>query len=354
MISLFTALTQDKLAQIQINQMRKHNLLTPIAIVILGVLVSGESIGKNKHVLVKLKGNVLYAAKRDKKVNSENSDAPVVAVKKKKKPEKLTPIVVVDAQAAPEVNNTPTIQNETISNATPIQSNTPSYNFDYEQRQIAIHTSIFQLYPGTYLDSMSIVNGLLSDSLRSLISATKNSDSADYFRACLSGSIKDSITLAKLSVLSSPDQQVAYVPAGILIAHCKDAASSNYMDSVVMDVFSGSNLIASATSDKDGIIMAKNVPEGNYYVVFSRKAYQSYSLMQVKVNGAEQSYVDIPLIKANGYLASAMGKNAVVYLISGIVATLFIIIVLAFYLAKYTSKRRFTAGSRAHGQVTTA
>ncbi len=351
MISLFTALTQDKLAQIQINQMRKHNLLTPIAIVILGVLVSGESIGKNKHVLVKLKGNVLYAAKRDKKVNSENSDAPVVAVKKKKKPEKLTPIVVVDAQAAPEVNNTPTIQNETISNATPIQSNTPSYNFDYEQRQIAIHTSIFQLYPGTYLDSMSIVNQLLNDSIRSEILTAGTVDRIEYLKNCLESSIKDSITLAKLSTLSSPDQQVAYVPTGVLIAHCKDASSTLFMDSVVMDVFSGSNLVASATSDKDGIILAKGVPEGNYYVVFSRKSYEPYSLMNVNVNTAGQSYVDIPLIKANGYLAQSMGKNAWVFLTTGIVATLLVMVILAYYLAKYTSRRRFAAG---HGTVTTA
>ncbi len=346
--------------------MKKHNSFSSISLVIIGAaIISGTQAfgaGKGRHFVVKLKGNTLYASPRDKKAAINNMEEPVVVVAKKHKvvkPESSTiterPLLVVNRKhnvvqpvskdaVAPETSS---LKNQNVQEPTN-NVYAGAFNFDYEQRQVNIHTSIFQLFPGTYLDSMSIVNQLLSDSIRGVITSMKNTDSIQYLKLCLENSMRDSITLAKLSTLSSPDQQVAYVPAGVLIAHCKDASSSGFMDSVVMDVFSGSNLVASATSDKDGIILAKNVPEGNYYVVFSRKSYEPYSLMRVNVAGAGQSYIDIPLIKSNGYVAQVLGKNAWVFIATGIVVTLFIMVILSFYLVRFTSKRTASSG---HGHV---
>ena len=186
---------------------------------------------------------------------------------------------------------------------------------------------------------MSIVNHLLCDSIREALAQSSVSDNSDNLKVSLDNCIKDSITLDRLGKLSTSDNQVAYNPSGVLIAHCKDGLSANAMDSVTMDVFSGSNLVASGVSDKNGIILTKDLAAGNYYVVFSRKSYQPFSLMQVKITTAGQSYIDIPLAKQDGFVYESFGKNAWLYISTASIAVLFIMVVLAFYLAKYTSKR---------------
>jgi hypothetical protein len=125
----------------------------------------------------------------------------------------------------------------------------------------------------------------------------------------------------------------------VLVAHCKDASTATDVDSVVMDVFSGSTLMASASSDRNGTIESKGIPEGNYYVVFSRRAYAPFSLMRVKISDAGQSYIDVPLARQDGYLFHTFGKNAWLFIVSGIIFILSIMIVLAYYLAKFNAKR---------------
>lgn len=363
--------------------MKIYNLFVPVSLIIIGAVLtpvsSAYGTGKGKKFIVKLKGNTLYATPRNSAGNTSDKtpDEPKVVVIKKKKAKKHI------AQTAPAVEtavvNKPepakvesagvskpesgTTETTAVNSRETVTTNTnliePSNQavaatFDYEQRQVSIHTTIFQLYPGTYLDSMAIVNNLLSDSIRTVIAGLKNPDSIAYMKSCLESSLKDSITLVRLSALSSPDQQEAYVPTGVLIAHCKDASSSAFMDSVVMDVFSGSNLVASASSDKDGIILAKGVPQGNYYVVFTRKSYEPYSIMSVSVNGEGQSYIDIPLIKADSYVAKAFGKNAWLIITTGVLAILLLMVVLAYYLNKYTSRRSFAHRRHTHAGMTPA
>lgn len=312
--------------------MKKLKLYLPISLIILGVIISsGESFGKNKHYIVKLKGNVLYAnGHGHKKTAKKNTNEQEVADNKAN---------VAQQPVVQETQPNEVVVNNNQPPATQVNNTSLVSTFNYEQRQVDIHTSIFQMYPGTYLDSMSIVTQLLSDSIRQVILKTGNKDSIDYLKVCLQNSLKDSIILEKLSKLSNTDNQTALNSTGVIIARCKDASSSTAVDSVVMDVFDGSTLVASGTSDKTGTIMAKDIPDGNYYVVFSRKNYEPFSLMKVKIANAGQSYIDIPLAKQDSYVFKSFGKNAWLFISTGVVVTLFIMVLLAFYLAKFTARR---------------
>jgi hypothetical protein len=345
--------------------MKKQKLFTLVSLILCGViLVAGKINGKDKpvqtgrpggHYIVKLKGNVLYAAGHPmKKASQKKTEAPLpkisekagtteVAVKKTKKIKESAKQEYKGTDNITANNQEPLPKDESVqvSRSAEQSDNTiaGANTFNYENRQVNIHSSIFQLFSGTYIDSMMIVNQLLSDSIRGELSKTKSTDSIQYLKLCLVNSLKDSITLAKLNTLSSPDQQASYVPTGVVTAHCKDASSSVFMDSVVMDVFLGSNLVASGMSDKSGTIQAKDIPEGDYYVVFSRRAYEPFSLIRLKVSSTGQSYIDIPLTRQNSYLSQLYSNNKWLFITTGSVLLLFLMVVLAYNLAKFTEKR---------------
>jgi hypothetical protein len=302
------------------------------------LLISCLSPGADKHCVVKLKGNVLYA------VNNHNhtslASAKTVTINKTAPVEKARPVALKTVQPKVQIEQSIAVQQHPTRKVA--QIDVPKLAIDNSDKQADIYSKILELLPGTYLDSMVIVNQLLSDSIRMALNnkiMARQTDSIDYLKLCLNGCEQDSITLDMLNRLSSGEPQAGFNGHGILIAHCKDASSSANMDSVVMDVFAGSNLVATATSDKNGTIQSGGIPEGNYYVVFSRRAYAPFSLMRVNVSNTGQSYIDIPLNRQDGYLFRVFGKNAWVFITSGIILLLSIMTILAYYLAKFTSRR---------------
>lgn len=377
------------------------------------VLLSGNCFGKDKHYIVKLKGNVLYAGHKNKDVPDKSSEQPQVVVKHvkkvapatepsdkavsktsshvKKQPtvivkgNKVQPVIIekenkVQAPVAVKENKVqPTVavkknkvqaplvekkdkvqppvavKEERVQapiiakkdkiqsreaendNAAPPVVHTPKF----ERQLDRIHTKVFELYPGTYLDSVSFVNQLLSDSLRYELSIANSNERTEYLKLCLTSSVQDSITLDKLSKISSDEPSIRMSGRGILTAHVKDASNMANVDSAVMDVFSGSTLVSSGSSDKTGTIQCNGIPEGNYYVVFSRKTFAPASFMKVKVSTAGTSYIDVPLNRQDGYLFRTFGKNAWIFIISGAIIMLSTMVVLAYYLAKFNTKRTF-------------
>jgi len=225
------------------------------------------------------------------------------------------------------------------SNSRELYANTKASSRNYEQRQASIHSCIFGILPGTYLDSMRIVNHLLNDSIRDGLYANGTGNDAGYLKHCLDKSVRDSVILSRLNVLLTAEDQEKFGSGGVLVAHCKDVSTSFAVDSVEMDVFSGGTLVASGISGSDGTIEAKNVPVGNYYAIFSRKAYSTFSLMHVRVTAAGQSYIDIPLNKQEGYLSPAVAKNGWFFIITWGIIVLLSMIILAYRLAKYTARR---------------
>ena len=315
--------------------MRKEHLYAIIGGTILAVvLLSSQCFGKDKHYLVKLKGNVLVAGHKAAKTNSDvASETPIVSkhIAKSQPAVKNTENTVVTV--APIVK-------PQIPIATPVERRHPVIQItNYEETLENLHAKVFGLYPGTYIDSVSFVNQLVSDSIRIEIANSNSSERIQYLKLCLISSMQDSITLSQLSVISTDEPSNGIVKSGHLIAHCKDASSSANMDSVVMDVFSGSTLVASASSDKNGTIQCNGIPDGNYYVVFSRRAYAPFSLMKVNVSDAGQSYIDVPLSTEEGYLFRAFGKNAWLFIVTGIMCILSLMVASAYYLAKYNAKR---------------
>ncbi len=318
--------------------MRKERVYTIIGGTILAaILLSGNCFGTNKHIIVKLKGNVLYAGHKVKKEQDKTMAAPAVAVELPKKvstPQK--PLLKVHKNEVVAIAAQPEVKKATRRIAVPPPV---ACKVNIQERMENIHSQIFEMFPGTYLDSVSFVNQLLSDSIRAELARTNSGDKEEYLKGCLVSSIQDSITLARLNKISSEESSGKYNWDGVLIAHCKDASNSSNVDSVVMDVFSGSTLMASASSDKTGTIQCQGIPEGNYYVVFSRKAYNPFSLMRVKVSNAGQSYIDVPLAKQDGYLFGLFGKNAWLVVTTFIILLLGSMIVSAYYLARYNAKR---------------
>jgi hypothetical protein len=192
-------------------------------------------------------------------------------------------------------------------------------SFDYEQRQMSMRSHIFHKFPGTYLDSMDIVIHLLSDSIRKDLLKTKSKDSAAYLKTCLDNTLKDSLMLDKLSKLSMDDGEAKLNFNGILTARCMDASNSVAVDSVAMDVFSGSSLIASTIADGDGIIRLRNISSGKYSMVFSRRGYIPVSIIYAVGSNAEQSSLVIPLKKQSSYLVKMAGENMGLCLTAGII-----------------------------------
>ena len=404
--------------------MRKEYLYAIIGGAILTiVLLSGNCFGKDKHYIVKLKGNVLYAGHKNKDAGDKPAAAevvvkhvkkfvpeaqpsqkttdnltphtkkqPTVIVKnnvvqpvsqlpvkenkvqssviekknkvqpvtiKKEKPVKPTPIEKKNKVQAPAVVKEDKVQQPVIAKEEKVQApaiakkdKTQSSGVEsdnsippvvhtpkFEKQLDMIHTKVFELYPGTYLDSVSFVNQLLSDSLRYELSESNSNERTEYLKQCLANSLQDSITLNKLSKLTTDEPSNRIADGGILTAHVKDASSMANIDSAVMDVFSGSSLVSSGSSDKAGTIMCKGIPEGNYYVVFSRKLFAPASFMRVKVSDAGPSYIDVPLNRQDGYLFRTFGKNAWLFIVSGGLILLSILIALAYVLAKFNAKR---------------
>ncbi len=316
--------------------MEKKHWYTIIGGAILAVvLLSDNCMGNTKHYIVKLKGNVLYAGHKNKSQQDKTTAvAQVAAVHTQNLPPvKKTELKVQKNGVVAIVKQTP-VKRQVQSNAIPIIGKTT-----FQDRLENIHSQIFDMFPGTYLDSVSFVNQLLSDSIRVELAKANTNERSNYLKNCLVSSMRDSVTLSKLNTLSSDEPSSKHYSDGVLIAHCKDASSSSSMDSVVMDVFSGSSLMASASSDKTGTIQCKGIPEGNYYVVFSRKAYAPFSLMRVKVSNLGQSYIDIPLTRQDGYLFRTFGKNAWLFVTMGIMLLLTSIIISAYYLARYNARR---------------
>ncbi len=210
---------------------------------------------------------------------------------------------------------------------------------NYYQRQIEIRSHIFGMFPGTYLDSMSIVINLLSDSIRHELAITKVNDSIIYLKKCLENASKDSILLARLGGISVEEEHPMSLINGTLIAHCKDISNSFVVDSVTMDIFSGSHLIASSVSDSFGIIQMHNIPKGNYDIVFSRKAYAPLSFKHFVVSDDGQLYLYVPLKRKSNVIVQMMGDNVFASLIGGGIILLLIVAVLAYYLAKFMVKK---------------
>jgi len=322
--------------------MKKQSLYAIIGGIIIAVtLLVANANGKDKHYIVKLKGNVLYARHSGKNSVDKQIISSDVALKQDKKRKKIElPIENKTEMVSVTLSESKPLSTTVQKNILKTVSFRPNGQFsNYEQTLTSIHTRIYGLFPGTYLDSMSIVNQLLNDSIRNELSKFNDKDKAEYLRICLSKSLQDSITLDRLNSLSSPDRKSILSSKGVLIVHCKDASSERDMDSVVMDVFSGSTLVASASSDKSGTIQYTGIPEGNYYVVFSRKSYAPFSLMRVNVAGVGQSYIDIPLNRQDGYLFQMFGKNAWLYVTTGIILFLLIITIMAYYLAKFNARK---------------
>jgi hypothetical protein len=218
---------------------------------------------------------------------------------------------------------------------------TRHYSSDYKQRQLIIHSHIFQLFPGTYLDSMGIVVHLLCDSIRHDILKAKSKDSAEYLQACLNSTVKDSFILDRLSKLSTTVAQIKLTNNLRFTVHCIDVSNSLDVDSVSMDVFSGSNLVTSAISDSLGVIRLNSIPKGNYSMVFSRRGYVPISTMFSAGNNAEeQSSLDIQLKKQSNYLFQLISKNIWLSIVVGIVLLLFIIGSGAYFMAKLMVKRQ--------------
>lgn len=209
---------------------------------------------------------------------------------------------------------------------------------DYEQQQI--HSCILCKFPGTYLDSMGIVINLVNDSLRNKLSITKTKDSITYLKDCLENALKDSMLLERLNKISIDNKKANLNFKGILTIYINDASNSSPVDSVAMDVFSGSRLLASAMSDSSGIIHMDDIPGGKYYIVFSRKGYAPVSLKNVTITVEGQSYMNISLSGKTSYIAQMILKNSWLLFIAGAIIFLFIMSFSAYYLAKFMSNRK--------------
>ncbi|HTA28286.1 MAG TPA: carboxypeptidase-like regulatory domain-containing protein [Bacteroidia bacterium] len=316
--------------------MKKQHLYTIIGGTILAVvLLSDNCMGNAKHYIVKLKGNVLYAGHKNKnQQDKDNSMVHIAAAHTQKMSPVKQPELKIQKNEVVAITQQPVVKKQVNSNAIPVVAKT-----NFQDRLENIHSQIFDMFPGTYLDSVSFVNQLLSDSIRIELAKANTNERSEYLVHCLINSLQDSVTLSKLNTLSSDEPSTKLYSDGVLIAHCKDASNSSNMDSVVMDVFSGSMLMASATSDKAGTIQCKGIPEGNYYVVFSRKEYAPFSLMRVKVSNTGQSYIDIPLTRQDGYLFRTFGKNAWLFVTMGIMLLLAGMVVSAYYLARFNTRR---------------
>jgi len=219
-----------------------------------------------------------------------------------------------------------------------VLDNTHQPLIDYNQRQRSIHSHILHRFSGTYLDSMSIVIKLFSDSIQNELLKTKTKDSVIYFKACLNNALNDSIILDKLSKISA-EKQAPLNFRGVFTTHCIDASNSFAIDSVAMDVFSGNSLITSALSDKLGMSCLRSIPGGEYSIVFSRRGYIPLSLMHFKITTTEQTDIEIPLKKKSGYLVQILCQNTWLCLTAGVVILLLIISALAYFMAKFMARR---------------
>ncbi len=213
-------------------------------------------------------------------------------------------------------------------------------SFYFNQRQLHIHSRILSMYSGTYIDSMNIVITILTDSIRNELSKTKVKDSITYLQTTLNNTLKDSLLLAGIGKLLTSVDQAKFNFDGVLAVHCMDATNALPIDSVAMDLFSGNSLIASEVSDIHGFIHLKNIPGGNYSVVFSRRGYAPCSIMNIKVTSTSQSYLDIPLKKQTGYFIQMISENSWPFLGAAVTVLLIIICVLAYFLAKIMLKRQ--------------
>jgi hypothetical protein len=276
-----------------------------------------------KRYIVRLKGNVLYAEYSNKEV--VRSKEPEEAGRAGK-----------DKNAPPAVNTEVTPDNT----ITPPGRNPRFWlNEDLQQCEISIHNGILQLFPGTFLDSMTIVNQLLVDSIRNDFAKTRNPDSSSFLKVCLLDALKDSLTLVKLGRLSTCGDVVIQSGTGELVAHCKDASTTYSIDSVVMDIFSGSHLVATAITDGSGSCAAKSLCEGDYYVIFSKKSYSPFSLMHVKVASIGQSLAEVSLSTEKGYLFRAFGSNAWLIISLTVVILICILTGMAYLLVKFNARR---------------
>ena len=211
---------------------------------------------------------------------------------------------------------------------------------DYSQKQMDIRSHILATFPGTYLDSMNITIKLLSDSIRNEISKTK--DSAVYFKTCLNNVLQDSVLLDRVSKLLSESEHGKLDLYRTIKIHCVDISNSSAVDSVKMDLFSGSKLIASAISDKYGTIEIRNIPEGYYDIFFSRRGYVGASLKHFKYSGEEQSSVDIPLSRQNSFLIQVVCKNIWLIIAAGGFLVLLSLVSLIYALTRRKSKKAKT------------
>ena len=214
---------------------------------------------------------------------------------------------------------------------------------DYSQRQKTIRSSILKMFPGTYLDSMGIVVNLLSDSVRNDLSKSKINDSIEYFKTCLNNVLKDSILLNKLGRLSLDKNEETPNYTNILIAHCKDESNSFVVDSVTMDVFSGSHLIVSAIADSFGILQVHNIPKGTYDIIFSRKLYSPVSLKHFKFADEGPMYINILLRKKSSSFIQLMSENTWLFITIGAAVFLVLLFIFGYFLARFMSRRNLTS-----------